>query len=126
MRYTDRDELVEKIASWKKNFEKLILDKEAQRDELTEMIEMKEQQCKKVFIENGELQIKLESAIAAHEEQVQELTDSWSSKNKLMKIAKEYAENELQKLKLEYEAYKVQAEREKKQLSIVEEDPRIA
>lgn len=67
MRYTDRDEIVAKVESWKNNYNRVVQERDDMEEAYKGMLAIKEAQCRDVFMENQELMDKIEEVRMAGE-----------------------------------------------------------
>lgn len=126
MRFNDRQELLDKIKLWKKNYERVCLERDEVEEYYKDLVSRKDLQLKNMIIENDEEREKTEKAIESGETALKESNDKWkrllieeqdkvsTSDEKIIEL-----EKELGKAKIQHERAKILNERPK-------EDPMIA
>eukprot|EP00929_Paragymnodinium_shiwhaense_P003046 TRINITY_DN103449_c0_g1_i1.p1 TRINITY_DN103449_c0_g1~~TRINITY_DN103449_c0_g1_i1.p1 ORF type:complete len:1094 (-),score=412.40 TRINITY_DN103449_c0_g1_i1:73-3354(-) len=80
MRFTERQELLDKISTWKRAYERIVLERDDIEETLTERVQLRDEQVIKMAEENNEIR---DRAIRQHElmkEDLVELDTQWQKK----------------------------------------------
>jgi len=80
MRFTDRQELVDKIETWKKAYERVCIQRDDIEDELTELVDIKEVQVQKMAEENNDVRDKQFAERVNWMQEVEDVETRWKKK----------------------------------------------
>jgi chromosome segregation ATPase len=126
MRFNDRQELLDKIKLWKKNYERVCNERDELEDHYKNIVERKESQLQNMLIENDEERQKRKEVIEKHEENIQAVHTTYKMKIVGIQAAHEEAQQESRELKVELDKAKFQHERAVLLNERPKEDPQIA
>lgn len=127
MRFNDRDELIEKINKWKKNYERVCTERDDVEDHYKDLVERKETQLQGMIVENDQEREKTKGAHKLGEEKVEKTATHYKKIEIEMKGKHEELEDHNRQLQIDLAHARWQHDR---QLAIAEgqpkEDPAIA
>lgn len=126
MRFNDRQELLDKIKLWKKNYERVCVERDEVEDHYKSLMETKEMQLQKMLIENDEEREKTEAAHEKGRHNVKEVEDHWKRKHLVAVAEKQEVEEQHRCLKVELDKATFQRDRQMLLNEIPKEDPQIA
>lgn len=123
MRYTDRQELVDRIDIWKRAYERVCVDRDEMEDELKKIIDVKELQLRKMADDNFEEQRLRSIDNAAYEDRLHELNEEWKRKQHTWRFEQSKLEQQIQTLIAEKEKLQRDLDRSRHLADIRQEDP---
>jgi len=125
MRFNDRQELLDKIKLWKKNYERVCVERDEVEDHYKSIVETKEQQLQKMLVENDEEREKTEKAHELGRHNVHKVEQHWKRKHLVAVGEKEEVEEKHRCLQVEYDKATFQRDRQLLLNEVPKEDPQI-
>jgi chromosome segregation ATPase len=98
MRFTDRQDLVDKIETWKRAYERVCIQRDDIEEELKEIIEIKETQVARMAEENNEVRDEATAAALRATEEYQDILDKMAKQKMLDKEELRAAERRYREL----------------------------
>mmetsp|Transcript_1124 Transcript_1124/g.3109 ORF Transcript_1124/g.3109 Transcript_1124/m.3109 type:complete len:1078 (-) Transcript_1124:268-3501(-) len=111
MRFTDRQELLDKIYVWKRAYERICIERDDIEDENKSLIDVKDMQLKQMAIENIEIKAKVHEETVKGQEALEAADDVWKRKYAKLFMEKEQLEKDLLKLSMEHNMVKMKADK---------------
>jgi len=126
MRFNDRQELIDKIKLWKKNYERVCCERDEVEDYYKDLVERKEKQLQNMLAENDEQREKTDKVEMAGEEALKALDLKWKKEMIAWNAAKEDMEQQQRDTNVELDKAKMQHDRALVLNERPKEDPQVA
>merc|ERR1712218_661368 len=123
MRFTDRQELVDRIKTWQNNYERVCIERDDLEEHYQALLDVKEQQCRKMAEENSDILDQGQREKAKFAIELDELERQWKLKE--IQWKSELADVQKQLLQTQEDRDKARAKAERTQLmaDMPKEDP---
>lgn len=108
MRFTDRQDLLDKIAVWKRAYERICIERDDIEDEYSQLIDVKDLQLKNMAVENIEARALVQDEKVRGQEALDEADHKSQQKYTQLALEMQKVEKELAKLRLEHDKVKMQ------------------
>lgn len=123
MRFTDRQELVDRIEVWKRAYERVCLERDQAEDTHKELLDVKELQMAKLASENWNEKIKFKEDLLTEQGKYYDLDEAWKRKEAAWRIDAQKFKDDITKLEREIEKQKMELKRQEGLFDQIREDP---
>eukprot|EP00928_Gymnodinium_smaydae_P058569 TRINITY_DN4175_c0_g1_i1.p1 TRINITY_DN4175_c0_g1~~TRINITY_DN4175_c0_g1_i1.p1 ORF type:complete len:1095 (-),score=408.45 TRINITY_DN4175_c0_g1_i1:485-3769(-) len=111
MRFTDRQELVDRIETWKKSYERVCLQRDDIEEELQEIIDIKEGQVLKMAEENNRFKDEALQEAMRYEDEMEKKDATWRQKEIVWRTDAEDLKAKIRDLEMLIEELKARAQK---------------
>mmetsp|Transcript_74209 Transcript_74209/g.147032 ORF Transcript_74209/g.147032 Transcript_74209/m.147032 type:complete len:1075 (-) Transcript_74209:27-3251(-) len=123
MRFTDRQELVDKIAVWKRAYERICIERDDLEDEWRQVVDVKDLQLKNIALEVSEVAAKVEEEKENGRIAKEEVENNWKLKHTQLSLEKMQVEKEVIKKQQEVDRAEIQVKKALFKVDARIEDP---